>query len=136
MADTADLLTSEIVTNVIRHVNAGSGPRVRAAVADGYLEIGVVDGGPERLPHLTTTADPGATGGRGLAIVDALASEWGTMVLPATKEVWFRLEVPDWSYRSSCRCRLQEREMVVLGSGRPAHANEGPWDDHRLPHHA
>ena len=77
LADTALLLTSEVVTNAIRHVDDTSGAEVRASVADGFMEIGVVDGTPGLLPRLTAAADPTATTGRGLPIVDALSREWG-----------------------------------------------------------
>jgi hypothetical protein len=129
LVDTASLLTSEIVTNVIRHTRGGPGPRIRVAVADGYLEIGVVDGEPDRLPRASEAPDPMATGGRGLAIVDALSDEWGTAVLPTSKEVWFRLDIKDWSYGSTCRCGSGGRphEVVELASGRRVHADPGPW---------
>ena len=55
LLDTATLLTSEVVTNAIRH--ARSGPTVTASVADGCLEIGVSDGDAQHLHQRSTTLD-------------------------------------------------------------------------------
>ena len=91
--DTAMLLVSEVVTNAVVHANtpvevhiAVRGPVVRIEAHDGSTT-------PPRLPHL----DAGATSGRGLAMVDELATSWGSVVGPDGKTVWFELrdEPPD-----------------------------------------
>jgi anti-sigma regulatory factor (Ser/Thr protein kinase) len=85
--DDATLLTSELVTNAVRH---GRPPvRLAIAVADQGLIVSVLDAGVD-LPHLVE-ARPEATGGRGLHIVDTIADTWGVTPDAAGKAVWFRL---------------------------------------------
>ncbi|MFE3828861.1 ATP-binding protein [Streptomyces sp. NPDC059092] len=91
---TAALLLSELVTNALRH---GSPPGREIAVtlfrADGLFRVEVEDAG-ESLPSPRV---PGADDecGRGLALVAALADDWG--VAPRRgpgKRVWALLKVP------------------------------------------
>jgi two-component sensor histidine kinase len=92
----AALLLSELVTNALRH---GSPPGREIAVtlhrAEGLLRLEVEDAG-DRLPQ-PRTADPDLDDecGRGLALVAALADDWG--VVPRRgpgKCVWVTLKVP------------------------------------------
>jgi anti-sigma regulatory factor (Ser/Thr protein kinase) len=135
LAPTAILLASELVTNAVVH---GTGnPLVSAAVAEGSLEVGVTDRDPY-FPALAandgassqvdvSTAVP-AMGGRGLVLVRALADEWGVAALSGGKQVWFRLNAVDWSYRTACRCHADDVSRVRLESGRYALDISGPWD--------
>ncbi|WP_165036385.1 GAF domain-containing protein, partial [Candidatus Protofrankia californiensis] len=142
VVDTALLLVTELVTNVIVHAgtdatvdirhNAGrlvvvvsdrhpvplggvptTGTPGRAPGASGDPRRAAVDG-PESLP---APADPGAIwrapgtvdsgdvrdggienlreDGRGLSLVDALSTAWGTEHDRAGKRVWFRLDAPN-----------------------------------------
>jgi anti-sigma regulatory factor (Ser/Thr protein kinase) len=88
--ETAVLLTSEIVTNAFLH------GRSRATVtlsADEYrLRVEVGDDNT-RLPH-KATPDREALNGRGLAIVDMLAHNWGADAHQQGKVVWFELARP------------------------------------------
>jgi anti-sigma regulatory factor (Ser/Thr protein kinase) len=69
----AELLTSELVHNAFSH---GRGPVVLSLTHDeeGIL-VGISDH-EERVPTLRAQS-PGATEGRGIALVDALATTWG-----------------------------------------------------------
>jgi anti-sigma regulatory factor (Ser/Thr protein kinase) len=81
------LVTSEIVTNAVLH----AGVRLVLAVedqGDGVLLI-VEDPAPA-LP-VPRDATPDDTSGRGLAIVAALAADWGVEPVPGGKRVWCRL---------------------------------------------
>ena len=88
--DTADvlaLLVSEVATNAVVH---GTGEvQVRVSVVRRLLRVEVADES-SRLPT-PRTADPEAEGGRGLALVAALASDWGVERTPTGKTVWFEL---------------------------------------------
>jgi len=89
LGDLAELLTSELVTNAIVH--AQSPLLLRAEVVAGRLRVAVSDE-DVRPP---TLADRGveALGGRGLALIDALADAWGVQArehVPG-KTVYFEL---------------------------------------------
>lgn len=76
VADTARLIVSELVTNVVRHAAALS-PTVAITLAldeHTVLVVGVADAHPFH-PHPLPL--PHAGGGRGLLLVDALAREVG-----------------------------------------------------------
>ena len=82
------MLVSELVANAAVH---GDGPievEVWCAPSDG-LKVWVHDPGPG-MPHLRV-GGPDAENGRGLAIVNALSTEWGISAGPTGKSVWFHL---------------------------------------------
>lgn len=75
-ADDAELIVSELATNAIVHTDPAHGAgtfHIGLARSDLVLVISVTDpGGTRSTPH-TVHAPDDATGGRGLAIVQALA---------------------------------------------------------------
>lgn len=87
LADLAQLLTSELVTNAILH--AETELTLTLTRPDGGLCVAVSDEDFE-LPSLGAL-DPEASGGRGMQLVDDLSSNWGVYVRPAGKTVWFEL---------------------------------------------
>ncbi|MFD4633336.1 SpoIIE family protein phosphatase [Streptomyces sp. NPDC058284] len=90
LGDTAELLVSELVTNVVRH--SGSAWVHLRLVRSGTLVCEVEDG-DQTLPTLLN-AGPDDEFGRGLHIVSALAKEWGTSRTRRGKTVWFELSLP------------------------------------------
>jgi len=84
-ADAALLLT-ELVANCVRH--ARSPMQIRLTVEHDLLRAEVRDGSAlNPLPR-----EPDVHGGRGVLILDALASRWGVFGHPgAGKTVWFEL---------------------------------------------
>jgi anti-sigma regulatory factor (Ser/Thr protein kinase) len=90
--DTAALLTTELVSNAIRHTRDELTVTVR--LAGGRLRVGVADSS-HRRPQLVQVGRRD-TSGRGLQLVDALADRWG--VDPDErglgKTVWFELPAP------------------------------------------
>jgi anti-sigma regulatory factor (Ser/Thr protein kinase) len=89
-ADT-ELMTSELVTNVIQHAG-GDRYTVVISVSAGLLVVEVFDAEP-RMPVLCEP-DPARERGRGLATVAALAKDWGASSCPQGKCVWFTLQLP------------------------------------------
>ena len=84
LADSVRLTVSELLTNAIVH---GRPPvAVVARVERQTLRVEVGDGSPERgSPQQTSGL---ASGGRGLAIVDAIAHRWGMETRGAGKAIW------------------------------------------------
>ncbi len=91
LIDDAQLLTSELVTNAVRY---GAGPiELRAYVHDDALRLEVGDAAADRLPA-RRLAQPQDEGGRGMELVELLASSWGWRVCGAAKTVWLDIAVP------------------------------------------
>lgn len=88
LEDPTMLLTSETVANAILH--ARSAVTVRLRTRNGGLLVDVEDGSPVR-PRLRSFTDESATG-RGLRLLQGMASEWGVEVAPAGKRVWFMVD--------------------------------------------
>lgn len=92
------LVVSELVTNAVLH--ARTNLELSYAADAGHIEVGVRDLDPRPLPPVSppTLAPPAgetswpllALGGRGLAIVAAMADEWGVTETQDGKQVWAR----------------------------------------------
>jgi DNA-binding NarL/FixJ family response regulator len=82
-----ELLISELVTNSIRH--GDSDVDVGVAVGADHIRIEVAD----RSATLPVLRSPSATdlGGRGMLIVDEMATRWGVQQRRTGKCVWFEL---------------------------------------------
>ncbi|WP_420077263.1 SpoIIE family protein phosphatase [Streptomyces sp. JL3001] len=90
LADTAELLVSELVTNAVRHSH---GRPVELRLVRGDTLLCEVDDDDHDLPTLLS-AGPFDDAGRGLRVVSMLAREWGTSRTSAGKTVWFELTLP------------------------------------------
>lgn len=85
--DTVALLVSEVATNAMVHGNGRVDVRVLSHGRT--LRVEVADSSPD-LPRLRRASELDE-GGRGLALVDALATSWGAQPDPNGKTVWFEL---------------------------------------------
>lgn len=93
LSDTAELLSSELVTNALLHTGKGA---VFDAVlgSDSRLRVEVQDGA-SRLPGRRRAPEAEyATSGRGLTLVEALADSWGVQLRGDGKVTWFELALP------------------------------------------
>jgi serine/threonine-protein kinase RsbW len=92
VVEIAEVLLSELVTNCVLH-GVAAGPRswidITASIFPTSLWVEVCDGGPpfEHDPRLPALDEPS---GRGLYIVDQLASRWGLGGEDAARP-WFEL---------------------------------------------
>jgi hypothetical protein len=86
----AVLITSELVTNAVRH--AGTDLTVSVVRARSEVRIEVADRAADRDVR-AGAAGAGGAGGVGLVIVGRLAEEWGVDRRPNGKSVWARLAV-------------------------------------------
>jgi anti-sigma regulatory factor (Ser/Thr protein kinase) len=91
LAETAELLTDELVTNAVMH--GGGRFTVRASIDPERLRVTVSD---RWGSSPVTVFDPGhdRESGRGLTIVEAMASRWGIERHDSEKWIWFEIELP------------------------------------------
>ena len=92
--DAALLLTSELVTNAVRHESGQRTQRAQAVVlaiacSRGRLRVDVYDTS-RSLPAVAEVPADAETG-RGLLLVETLSDEWGFYRTPAGKAVYFAL---------------------------------------------
>lgn len=87
-SDDAILLTSELVTNVVRHAPHDVEEMSLGVSTDPVLTISVTQAGgfPKDLAPTETL------GGMGLQIVDAVSSTWGFSTDGRTLVMWFQLD--------------------------------------------
>ncbi len=87
VVEVAALLTSELVTNAVRHAKGSIRLRMRREPT--ALHVEVDDDSAE--PPVAMNVDATAIGGRGVILVDRLAAAWGVVTRHGGKAVWFRL---------------------------------------------
>lgn len=95
--ETAELVTSELVTNAVKASGIGTDPIVLTlCYARRALRIEVTDGCPS--PPILSPVLPEAESGRGMLIVEMLSSEWSYSCLPSGlgKTVYCVLPTEEW----------------------------------------
>ena len=94
--ETARQLVSETVTSTLDQAPFGRGGgafEVAYALEDGRLRVEVSDdGGPARLRRRIHDVHPES--GRGLRLVQTLASRWGIREGTDGRTIWFELDLP------------------------------------------
>lgn len=88
--ETAVLIVSELVTNVIRHAGDTDVVAVNLHVARGWLRIEIQD--TDRRWPQPRVPDGFDESGFGFILVDALASNWGVRETETGKAVWAELD--------------------------------------------
>jgi signal transduction histidine kinase len=89
LIDDAGLVATELLSNAVHACR--SRVVLRLDVHHDRIRIGVFDDGPGR--PVLRRSDGTDTGGRGLTIIQALSTRWGTTPVPAGKCVWSELSV-------------------------------------------
>ena len=85
------LVTSEVITNAVRHGGSGEPVRVRALVTEDFLCVKVTDAGPGIAPRPRATA-PADDGGFGLVLVESLTRRWGMTREEGRTRIWFEFD--------------------------------------------
>ena len=90
--DDLRLLTSEVVTNAIRHAGLEAGDSIGLAVdvSDERVRVNVADDGPGFEPADVEGPLPGKIGGWGLLLVKQLSDAWG-VIRNDPNSVWFEI---------------------------------------------
>ena len=93
IVDDAMLLTSELVTNAVRHSGHGSEEPIELSVSvDAHLlRVRVRDRGPGFDPDTRVRS---GHGGWGLDLVRRLSSRWGVDRTRDGTDVWFEIDLP------------------------------------------
>jgi anti-sigma regulatory factor (Ser/Thr protein kinase) len=90
LLDRVDLVVTEIVGNSVRH--AGGPGILELSLNDESVTVAAVDSSAEQPVPKTAEGD---TGGRGLLIIGAMSTTWGTHQVSGGKRVWARLDLDD-----------------------------------------
>lgn len=90
LSDDAQLIVSELVTNVLRHAPGPESYELDFVRRANGVQVGLADGSSVRpvvaeLDHTRTT-------GRGMRVVEHLASTWGVDEYAGGKRVWVVLD--------------------------------------------
>src|SRR4051794_32621024 len=88
------LLTTELVTNAVRHADVDESRTLELTVAaePQRIRVGVTDPGATTTPCVQEV-DVSAPGGMGLFLVEQLSSRWGSERAPGgSTQVWFELQ--------------------------------------------
>ncbi|MEH0444247.1 MULTISPECIES: ATP-binding protein [unclassified Streptomyces] len=90
VTDEAQLCVSEMAANVITHVGPGTPATLAVSMNGVHLRIEVHDPDTRALPTLLD-ANSDSEGGRGMALVDAVAARWGVQLQLDRKVTWCEL---------------------------------------------
>ncbi|MGW4236357.1 ATP-binding protein [Streptomyces sp. NPDC004749] len=123
LVDAAQLCVTELVTNVITHVGAGTPTTLALSMRGTRLRLEVSDPDTRALPTLLSAADE-AEGGRGMSIVDAMAERWGVILRGDSKITWCELATAltahDGHVASPQVARAEALLMLYCGCDAPA----------------
>ncbi|MEV0845407.1 ATP-binding protein [Streptomyces sp. NPDC049954] len=86
LVDDASLVVTELVANAAHHARGDSIRVTISRLEDGGAKIAVTDRSKAR--PVRRAADLNAVNGRGLLLVDAVATRWGTEAKPWGKQTW------------------------------------------------
>ncbi|MFC8590826.1 ATP-binding protein [Streptomyces atroolivaceus] len=112
----AELVVSELATNVIKHVGRGEAATLVVEVAGGRVRVELHD--CSRLLPVPTTATHEDEGGRGMSLLAAVGADWGAVLTATGKAVWCELSADP---EAPCR-RLRRAEAVLATYRRDAEA--------------
>ncbi|WP_433054627.1 SpoIIE family protein phosphatase [Dactylosporangium sp. CS-033363] len=121
--DEALLLVTELTTNSVVH--AGTEFDLEITVGDGSITVAVLDFRPGTIaPSFPETTGELPERGRGLLLVEQLATAWGTLHFNGGKGVWFRLDVTPQERPDVPSFDLPSAVDALIWSGRGASLEE------------
>ena len=97
VAENAELLVSELVTNSVRHAGLPSEASIEFSLRASHevLMVEVADGGAgfddDSPPRPRAVAGTARSSGWGLFLVDRIADRWGAVQVDGETRVWFEL---------------------------------------------
>ncbi|MEV0528006.1 ATP-binding protein [Streptomyces sp. NPDC050439] len=113
--DAAQLCVSELVTNVIDHVGAGTPSVLGLSMRGTCVRIEVRDPDARVLPTLVA-AETDAEVGRGVALVNEVAERWGVLPAADSKVTWCELATGvSASNGPVCSAQVGRAEAVIEG---------------------
>ncbi|GHC44230.1 ATP-binding protein [Streptomyces flavofungini] len=121
VVEAAQTCVTELTSNVIKHVGAGTPVTLTISMAGTFVRIEMLDPDARALPTLLA---PGrdAESGRGMALVDAITDHrWGVSVREAAKVVWCELAtdlVPSAGHAEGSRAARVEGHLALYGAER------------------
>jgi hypothetical protein len=90
-ADVVQLVVSELVTNAVVHTQGDV--HLDLTLTGDRLRIAVTDSLP-RAPVKPRIVDWESTGGRGIMLVEAMSTAWGSVPVGGGKQVWSEIALP------------------------------------------
>jgi anti-sigma regulatory factor (Ser/Thr protein kinase) len=94
VVETARLFVSELAANAVQHAAESLTFTVLCWLENGFMTIGVIDSVSQKLPRRVKAAADDANG-RGLALIETLAADFGCEPCPTGKIVFARLHVTE-----------------------------------------
>jgi anti-sigma regulatory factor (Ser/Thr protein kinase) len=125
--DDAMLLTSELVTNAVRHAGHSAEDPIELTVAvdERSLRVTVRDRGPGFDPDEVEARS--GEGGWGLDLVRKLSSRWGVERGELGNDVWFEIDLAR-PHQALTEVSVREDTGTTSAEGRPASLGEAPED--------
>lgn len=93
VVDDVKLIVSELVSNVVLHASKSESMRLEVETRPGRLHVALADGSAVQPVIRELASDE--TSGRGLRLVEALASRWGSTRHETGKRIWLEIDVED-----------------------------------------
>lgn len=126
LAGPACIVATEMVNNVVAH--ARTSMIVLVAALGGGLSVAVRDASPTLPSYTGEPVAPTAYGGRGMLLIDSVASRWGSLVLRTGKIVWALMEAEQVGGQTAGRADRQAAGRVPAdrrAGGSMAHPARG-----------
>ncbi|MGW3102504.1 ATP-binding protein [Streptomyces sp. NPDC001100] len=113
LTDVVQLCVSELVSNVITHVGAGTPTTLAVSMNGSRLRIEVHDPDTRALPTLVDATDDAETG-RGMALVTAATDRWGVQLLADRKVTWCEFGTDLNASGGQCGCHRASRLRAAV----------------------